>query len=214
MLMVLLSEESAIKHYENMLIIHKLNLTAALKVCIFWHILEHEILKEATGYQKYYDKPGQLDWLKKNEENSYRNGEKTGEGFIPSEIVLDIENIRGYRNLAEHTGKIDDINYKKHFRTIIITINLLSNIPIPEDINNILNNKSIAIIIKKKNENNEIKNTKKLKKIKNRRGLTKGQVYTIINKHISCDLNASNTTYSTIIYKNKSSQVWWFEINS
>jgi len=215
--MKLLSEKSAIKHYENLYIIHNLNLTLALKVCIFWHILEHEILKEATKLQKYYDKPGQLDWLKKNKENLDRNGEKIGTGFIPREIILDIENIRGYRNLAEHTGKMDDINYKKHFRTMAVTINLLSEIQIPERIINIL--KRIITIKIKRPEEIDIKrdfgSNKSLRIINKKpienRTLGKKESIEIINEKLSLDISKYNTIYSSI---NKNISQWAFNTNN
>ena len=81
------SESSAQKHYQRLINTYNTDIgNNAVKVVVFKHNLEHEILKEITGQRIFKtkfdpddkDKPikdrkvlekGQLDWLYKNKEN-------------------------------------------------------------------------------------------------------------------------------------------------
>jgi len=87
--MAKLSKESAEKHYEKILAIHYFHhLTLAQKVSIFFHDLEHDILKEITGKKGYFE---QLNWLRDNQIRFEHNIQR---GDIPKVNIGDIENIK------------------------------------------------------------------------------------------------------------------------
>jgi len=145
--MARLSKKSAEKHYEKILAIHHFQyLTPAQKVSVFFHDLEHDILYEITGKKGYFD---QINWLK---ENQIRFEHNIKRGDIPKVNIGDIENIKNWRNEGVHEAKMPEPKYMSHFHTMAETISFFSEIPIPEDINNIFNNNS-----KNKKEKNDNK---------------------------------------------------------
>ena len=134
-----LSRDSAEKHYEKLLKLHNSDfLTLAQKVNTFLHDLEHEILKEITGEKEYFD---QLNWLKNNQITVIR-GQKTG--CIPPVLVSDIENLKKWRNEAQHENNMPILKYKSHLYTMAQTIRFFSNIEWSVEMSNILNDIEIV----------------------------------------------------------------------
>jgi len=132
-----LSPESANKHYLKLEGIHHSDyLSLAQKVSIFQHDLEHNILKEITGKQDFYN---QLNWLKDNQIRMI-NGNK--QGFIEPTLVSDIENLKKWRNKGVHQDDMPKAKYDSHFYTMAETIKFFSSIPWSEEINSIINNKT------------------------------------------------------------------------
>jgi hypothetical protein len=129
-----LSRDSAEKHYEKLLKLHNSDfLTLAQKVNTFLHDLEHEILKEITGEKEYF---AQLNWLK-NKQITVIRGQKTGR--IPPVLVSDIENLKKWRNEAQHENNMPILKYKSHLYTMAQTIKFFSNIEWSVEMSNILN---------------------------------------------------------------------------
>ena len=142
--MLNLSEKSAISHYEKLFALHNFEyLTNAQKVIIFYLNLEHDILKEITNKINYFD---QKDVLEKEQIKVIKNI-KTG--YIPKVIIDDIDNLRNWHNEGKHENNMREAKYKSHLDTMIKTINFFSNISIPDELNNILENKQ---------KNKEVKN--------------------------------------------------------
>lgn len=158
--MARLSKESAKRHYDNLLKSHRYEREPAVKVQAFQHDLEHIILKEVTGLGRFRDKydpsdrdkpqrerrvleKGQLSWLKENKIDMDRNGEIKS-GFIPSTIISDIENLVSWRNMAEHENEMTAIKYLNLLQTMAQTIKFFSDVPLPDEIKNILNNQPQA----------------------------------------------------------------------
>jgi len=132
-----LSKEKAEWHYDKLLALHYFEyLTLAQKVSIFYHDLEHDILKEVTGKKEYFE---QLNWLRDNQIRFERNI-KTGE--IPKINISDIENLKNWRNECIHENNMPEAKYKSHLYTMAQTICFFSEIPIPENICDILENKT------------------------------------------------------------------------
>jgi len=143
--MAKLSKEKAEIHYKKLLALHNFEyLTPAQKVSIFYHDLEHDILKDITGKKEYFD---QFNWLKDNQIRIERNI-KTGE--IPKVNIGDIDNLKNWRNECIHENKMPEPKYKSHLHTMAQTIYFFSEIPIPEEITNLYENKTI--LIPKKNK--------------------------------------------------------------
>jgi hypothetical protein len=136
-MMAKLSKEKAEWHYDKLLALHYFDyLTPAQKVSIFYHDLEHDILKDVTGKKEYFE---QSIWLKNNQIRFERNI-KTGE--IPKIIIGDIENLKNWRNEVIHENKMHIAKYMGHFHTMAQTICFFSLISIPENISDILENKT------------------------------------------------------------------------
>jgi hypothetical protein len=151
--MLKLSKEKAEWHYDKLLALHYFDyLTLAQKVSIFYHDLEHDILKEITGKKKYFD---QLNCLKDNQIRFEKNI-KTGE--ILKVKISDIDNLKNWRNEGIHENNMPEAKYKSHFHTMAQTICDFSGIPIPENICDILENK-----IKIRKPPVQIKKTGKIK---------------------------------------------------
>jgi len=132
-----LSNEKAEWHYEKLLSLHYYRyLTLAQKVSIFYHDLEHDILKEITGKKEYFD---QSNLLKNNQIHVIRNIKN---GFIPKVIIDDIDNLKNWRNEGIHENNMPEAKYKSHFHTMAQIICFFSEIPIPENICDILDNKT------------------------------------------------------------------------
>ncbi|MDR1468582.1 MAG: DUF4670 domain-containing protein [Spirochaetaceae bacterium] len=148
--MALLSQESAKRHYDNLLESYNYGGKFASKVVTFQHDLEHDILYEITGCQKFVD---QRRWLKENQKR-INNGKKTG-GSIPPEIVSDIVNLKTWRNVAEHENKMTPVRYLAHFETMAETIRFFSEIPYPAEIQNIMDNQP-----QKNRSNGDVQNAK------------------------------------------------------
>jgi hypothetical protein len=86
--MAKLSKEKAEWHYDKLLALHYFDyLTPAQKVSIFYHDLEHDILKEITGKKEYFD---QYNWLKDNQIRFERNIKK---GYLRKSFIDDIDNL-------------------------------------------------------------------------------------------------------------------------
>jgi len=134
--MAKLSKEKAEWYYDKLLALHYFKyLTLAQKVSIFYHDLEHDILKNVTGKKEYFE---QFNWLKDNQIRFERNI-KTGE--IPKINISDIDNLKNWRNEGIHENNMPEPKYKSHFHTMAQTICFFSEIPIPENICDILENK-------------------------------------------------------------------------
>jgi len=135
--MAKLSKEKAEWHYDKLLALHYFEyLTLAQKVSIFYHDLEHDILKDVTGKKEYFE---QFNWLKDNQIRIERNI-KTGE--IPKVNIGDIDNLKNWRNEGIHENKMPEPKYKSHLHTMAQTICFFSEIPIPEEISNLFENKT------------------------------------------------------------------------
>ena len=133
--MAKLSKELAEFHYNKLLALHNFDyLTLAQKISIFYHDLEHEILREITGKKEYFE---QFNWLKDNQIRLDRS-EKIG--FIPKVIIDDIDNIKNWRNEGVHENKMPEPKYKSHLYSMVYAISFFSEIQIPERFDNILNN--------------------------------------------------------------------------
>jgi len=192
-----LSIESAKWHYEKLLALHYFEyLTLAQKVSIFYHDLEHDILKEITGKKEYFE---QFNCLKDNQIQVIRNIKK---GDIPKVIIDDIDNLKNWRNESVHENKMPEPKYKNHLHTMAQTICFFSNVSIPEDINNVFNNQQKKNIVKGKNMDSEIKTNDALKR---------SELFKIFKEKISPDISYANTIYSNI---NKPTQLWWFELEN
>jgi len=195
--MAKLSKESAEWHYEKLLALHYFEyLTLAQKVSIFYHDLEHDILKEITGRKEYFE---QFKWLQNNQIRIERNI-KIGE--IPKVNIGDIDSLKNWRNEGIHENKMPEPKYKSHFHTMAQTICFFSEIPIPDEINNIFINQQ-------KNNNTNDNNISKKGKSKNNNGLKRNELFKIFREKLSANINHSNTIYSNI---NIPTQVWWFEL--
>ena len=197
--MAKLSKDSAEKYYEKIIAIHYFHhLTLAQKVSIFFHDLEHDILKEITGKKGYFE---QLNWLKDNQIRFEHNIQR---GNIPKVNIGDIENIKNWRNEGIHEAKMPEPKYRSHFHTMAETISFFSEIPIPLNIINIFNN-------------NEKENVKKINKDKPKNKdnniLDKDESMKIINKKFSLKLNDRNCAYSSINSSVSNSQ-WSFNIDN
>jgi hypothetical protein len=195
--MAKLSKKSAEWHYEKLLALHNFDyLTLAQKVSIFYHDLEHDILKEITGEKEYFE---QFNWLKENQIRIERNI-KTGE--IRKVDISDIDNLKNWRNEGVHENKMPEPKYKHHFHTMAQTISFFSEIPWPVEINNIIDNQTTVKI----NSTNNIKKPKN-----NNKKLGKNESIKVINKKLSLKINNSNSAYSSI---NASVPQWSFNINN
>lgn len=197
--MAKLSKESAEWHYEKLIALHYFDyLTPAQKVSIFYHDLEHDILKEITGKKEYFE---QYNWLKDNQIRFERNI-KTGD--IPKVNIGDIENLKNWRNEGIHENKMPEPKYKNHLHTMAQTICFFSEVPIPNELNNIFNNQN------RKNNLNKNINTNKLNN-NSKSGLKRTELFKIFKEKLSVNINHSNTIYSNI---NIPTQVWWFELDN
>jgi hypothetical protein len=138
--MAKLSEESAKKHYEKLMMYHQDNREPAQKIIDFQYGLDHYILKEITGFNEPYD---QFGWLL---ENQIKNDKFNKSGFIPDTLVKSINILKGWRNVGTHgePERIDNITYNYLFKTMAETINFFSDIPIPDEIQKILNNQTFV----------------------------------------------------------------------
>lgn len=147
------SKEKAEWHYDKLLALHYFEyLTLAQKVSIFYHDLEHDILKDVTGKKEYFK---QFNWLKDNQIRIEHNI-KTGK--IPKVIIADIDNLKNWRNESIHENEMPEAKYKSHFHTMAQIICFFSEIQIPENICDIFENKT-----KKRKPHVKIKKTKTTK---------------------------------------------------
>jgi len=132
-----LSQESAKKQYAFLIEAYNSNRSTGSQISTFKRDLEHVVLKEITGLSKFDE---QLSWLRRNKERiDTRNGNKIS-GYIPAVFVDDIENLRKWRNRGEH--EVDNIPWDKyitHIGTMSRTIEFFSDVPIPDEIQSILN---------------------------------------------------------------------------
>lgn len=142
--MAKLSKESAEWHYKKLLALHYFEyLTLAQKVSIFYHDLEHDILKQITGKKEFFE---QFKWLQNNQIRVERNI-KTGE--IPKVNIGDIDNLKNWRNEGIHENKMPEPKYRNHLHTMAQTICFFSELSIPDEINSIFNNQTENQKIKK-----------------------------------------------------------------
>ena len=111
-----LSKESAKKYYSNLLKTLQYEREPVIKISEFLHDLEHGILLEITEKTEYFD---QLNWLKSHQ---YRNDRGKETGFIPPELVSDIENLKKWRNASVHKNKMTYNKYMHHSETMAETI--------------------------------------------------------------------------------------------
>ena len=151
-----ISMESAKWHYKKIVAIHHFEyLTLAQKVIIFSHDLEHDILKTVTGKNDFFE---QLNYLR-DEQITVKHNIKTGN--IRKHYISDLENLKNWRNEGTHENNMPEPKYKNHFHTMAQTIELFSDIPMPIEIINILNNQtSKNIIFEDKNIENYTSNLK------------------------------------------------------
>ena len=190
-----LSKELAEWHYKKLSALHYFDyLTLAQKVGVFYHDLEHEILKEITGKKEYFE---QFNWLKDNQIRFERNV-KTGN--ISKVDISDIDNLKNWRNEGMHENKMPEPKYKSHFLTMARIICFFSEIPIPDEVNNILNNRQNENSPKKRNSKKS--NTAKLGK--------NGSIK-IINRKLSLNIRNDNTNYSSI---NENVPQWSFNLDN
>jgi hypothetical protein len=142
-----LSEKSARKYYSILLDIHRWDIDFSIKVPIFKNLLEIGILNEVTGknhFEDKYDKnkiieTGQRTDLQNNKERLDRFGNKE-KGEVRKDLVTGINDLFAKRNVAEHQKNINHAAYSGVFNTITESIRDFSKIPIPDEINRILNN--------------------------------------------------------------------------
>jgi len=142
-----LSKESAEWHYDKMVALHNFKyLTLAQKVSIFFQDLEHDILKNITGKDEFFD---QWNWIKNKQGNK-------GE-LIPPTLVSDLHSFKPWRNEAVHKAspEIDIVTYLKLFQTMAQTIKYFSDITWSDEIKNILNSQSnnTKIVVEKSMKN-------------------------------------------------------------
>jgi len=160
--MTKLSKELAEWHYEKAVALHNFKyLTLAQKASIFFHDLEHDILRKITKKDEFFE---QWNYIKDKQGNK--------EGQVPPTLVSDLHSFKPWRNEAIHKAspEIDIVTYLKLFQTLVQTIKYFSDIPWTIEINNILNNqqkiptnnetKEITNKVSKMNDNN-IRNWKK-----------------------------------------------------
>jgi len=129
-----LSKESAKKYYSNLLKTLRYDREPVIKISEYLHDLEHGILLEITGKKEYFE---QSNWLR---DNQYRMDRGKESGFIPPELVSDIENLKKWRNAAVHKNIMTFNKYMHHSETMAETINFFSKEPIPIEIKNIFDN--------------------------------------------------------------------------
>jgi hypothetical protein len=159
--MPLLSKESAKIQYDRLFNAYHTD-TGGLptKVVTFQHNMEKGILDEITRIKNFKDiydprdknvKPrsakriiekGQLSWLYSNIEKTDFSTDKVISGFIPDVLIDDIDNLKKWRNTGEHKDIMPWDKFLTHLGTMARTIELFSGMPIPKEINDILNNKS------------------------------------------------------------------------
>jgi len=140
--MAKLLKELAEWHYEKAVALHYFKyLTLAQKASIFFHDLEHDILRKITGKHEFFE---QWNWIKDKQGNK--------EGLVPPTLVSDIHSFKPWRNEAIHKAspEIDIVTYLKLFQTFVQTIKYFSDVPWTNDINNILNNYKNETIENKK----------------------------------------------------------------
>jgi len=201
--MAKLSKETAEWHYKKLLAIHNFEyLSLAQKVSIFFQDLEHDILREITEKQEFFD---QWNWLKNHQSVIIDHDNKTG--FIPPTLVSDIHSFKPWRNEAVHTAysSIDIVTYLKLFQTMAQTIKTFSGIQWTFEINNIINNQLII------ENNNQNINSKKITKEEEKNKLKKNKAISIINDKKSLKLNDKNSAYSSI---NALVSQWSFNISN
>lgn len=197
--MTKLSIESANWHYEKLLAIHNFKyLTLAQKVSIFYHDLEHDLLREITGKKEFFE---QFNWLKDNQIRVDRNI-KTG--VISKVNISDIDNLRNWRHEGIHENNMPEPKYRSHFHTMAQTINFFSELPWSIEIDNIINNRPNVIY----KHDNKFKNKKTAR---NKNVLGKKETVNIINRKHSLKINNSNSAYSSI---NASVSQWSFNIDN
>lgn len=192
--MVKLPKELAEWHYSKLIALHDFEyLTLAQKVSIFYHDLEHDILKKITGKKDYFE---QYKWLKDNRIHFERNV-KTGE--IPKINISDIDNLKNWRNECVHENNMPEPKYKSHFHTMAQIIFFFSEISIPDEINDILNNQQKKSISKKKEGISK----------KGNNALGKHKSIEIVNRELSLNIKSDDTSYSSI---NQNVPQWSFTI--
>jgi len=204
-----LSDESARKYYSILLDIHRWDINFAIKVPIFKNLLEIGILNEVTGKNLFEDKyennkvieKGQKTCLQDNKEILDRFGDRI-KGGVRKDLFTGIVDLFAKRNIAEHQKKIKYAVYLGTLNTIAETINCFSKIPIPNEINRILDGKPEQEPLKPKTTSNVPKNDNKLGKSKS---------IEVINKKLSLNINNSNSAYSSI---NALVSQWSFNIHN
>jgi hypothetical protein len=199
--MARLSKDKAEWHYEKLLAIHNFKyLTLAQKVSIFYHDLEHDILKEITGKKIYFD---QLNWLKDNQIRFEKNIKK---GYIRKSFIDDIDNLKNWRNEGVHENNMPEPKYRSHFHTMAQTILFFSEIPWPDEINNIIIGKIDVPGNSKKPGGKKPELKEKTTKI-----LGKKEAIKRINNKFFLNINSNNSAYSSI---NASGSQWSFTIDN
>lgn len=132
-----ISKDNATKYYKKMLDIHNSGyLILEEKVSILFRNLEHEILKEITKKDEFFE---QWNYLKNNQTSKQRNFNNNN--LIPPTLLSDLHSFKPWRNEAVHksTTSIDDLTYLKLFNTMAKTIEYFSEELIPNELNNIYN---------------------------------------------------------------------------
>jgi hypothetical protein len=161
--MPLLSQETAKKQYDRLYNSHHTDTGGlASKVVTFQHNMQMEILYEITGLRNFYNKydpndihkknpwekriieQGQLGWLYDKKERIRLGTGEVIRGFVPDVLIDDIKNLKKWRNTGEHKDIMPWDKYLAHLGTMARTISLFSGMPIPKNINDILNNQASA----------------------------------------------------------------------
>jgi hypothetical protein len=157
----LLSRESAERQYDLLLESYHSKRGLGSKVSGFFHDLEHDILKEITGIQMFFDKfdpndrdkpfkekriieQGQWGWLIEHQEHLDRNGERMDDGFIARTIISGISDLKPWRNKGEHDNEMTPVKYLNFIQTMADIISFFSGVPIPENINKIIHNQAVG----------------------------------------------------------------------
>jgi len=167
-----ISENNALNYYNKLLDNYENKDGLENKVSSLKKLMENEILKEVTGISHYnpkYEnnvptKDGQHGWLINNQ-RKLNNGNTTG--FIPKEILKDIERLFSWRNVAEHPEDNQSIfygNYIGLFTSVAQIIKFFSDIQIPNEINSICNPKEEPRSPEKKYKEEEENPPQKTKK--------------------------------------------------
>jgi hypothetical protein len=145
-----LSKQSAEKYYSILLDIHKWVIDYSSKVPIFKNLLEIGILNEITGKNHFEDiyennkikEPGQRFELQNNLERMDRYGNKE-KGEVRKALFTGIKDLFAKRNVAEHQKNINHAAYIGTLNTMSESIRDFSKIPIPDEMNRILNNEPL-----------------------------------------------------------------------
>jgi len=139
-----ISENNAFIYYNKLLDNYNNKDSLENKISSLKKLIQNEILKEVTdifNYNPIYEnsnliKDGQHGWLIRNKKDISK-----GTGFIPDEIVKDIESLFKWRNVAEHPEDNQKVlygNYLGVYTGVAQVIKFFSKIDIPKEIMNII----------------------------------------------------------------------------